>query len=345
MAMKSRRGSTPFPNSRAWEAPAAQGTRNRVAIIMRTKDRPVLLPRAFKSVLSQTHRSWHLYLVNDGGDPNVVASCLSPLADDFGDRITVTHNPKSHGMEAASNIGLSKAEGDFLIIHDDDDTWHPEFLRETSAFLGHHDNTRFIAVAARPILIHERIEGDTVFELKREEWDAWVPMMDMAFLITRNAIPPICILIRMAAVKEIGGYNDSMPVLGDWDYNLRLLALGDIATIDHRLAAYHHRDKSDPRYGNSVTAGVDNHRTYDTLYRNSLVRACLADAPTLGALQAILRMMDEHKNTIRRQLLEQDSLILRVINDRFDKLEAKLARANPETFREIAPGLLPDKKD
>ena len=243
-------------------------------------------------------------------------------------------------MEAASNIGLSKTEGDFLIVHDDDDTWHPEFLRETTVYLGQEENARFVAVAARPILIQERIEGNAVIELKREEWDAWVPMMDMAYLISRNAIPPICILIRMAAVREIGDYNPSMPVLGDWDYNLRLLALGDIATIDHRLAAYHHRDKADARYGNSVTAGVDNHKIYDVLYRNSLLRAAVNDPPTLGAVQAILRMMDEHKNAIRRQLLEQDSLILRIINERFDRLEAKLASTNAETVRDITRTVL-----
>lgn len=45
---------------------------NSVAIIMRTKNRPVLLARAFESVIQQTHHEWHLYLINDGGDPKPI---------------------------------------------------------------------------------------------------------------------------------------------------------------------------------------------------------------------------------------------------------------------------------
>ena len=51
------------PRSRAALEPSGS-----VAVVMRTKDRPVLLPRALASVLSQTHQNWRLYLVNDGGD-------------------------------------------------------------------------------------------------------------------------------------------------------------------------------------------------------------------------------------------------------------------------------------
>jgi glycosyltransferase involved in cell wall biosynthesis len=328
-----------FPTSREWTIPASDRPPQRVAIIMRTKDRPVLLPRAFKSVLLQVHQDWHLYVVNDGGDPGSVDRCVSDYAADFGDRVTIIHNSSSAGMEAASNIGLSKAEGDFLVVHDDDDTWHPEFLKETVAFLSQKRNARFVAVAARPILVHERIEGEAVIEERREEWDAWIPMMDMAHLICRNAFPPICLLIRMDAVRAVGTYNTDMPVLGDWDYNLRLLCLGDIGTLEQRLAAYHHRSRADVQYGNSVTAGVDNHKIYDTLYRNSIMRTALKDPATLGLLHAILRMMEEHRNALRRQLVEQDTIILRNVNERFDRLEAKLA-INQENLREIVRSVL-----
>jgi glycosyltransferase involved in cell wall biosynthesis len=317
---------SPFPNGREWSLPDGATDRFSAAIVMRTKDRPVLLPRALGSVLGQTHQNWHLYLVNDGGDGDSFLQSLAPYEAQFGGRLTIIQHETSRGMEAASNSALAQARGQFLVIHDDDDTWHPDFLTQTIRFLADHNNRRFVAVAARPILIHEKIDGKDVFELKREEWDAWVPMLDMAHILCRNAIPPICLLIRMDAVHEIGTYNEAMPVLGDWDFNLRLLSLGDIGTIEHRLAAYHHRDNGGPVYGNSVTAGLDRHKIYDTLYRNALLREALKDPPLFGALHGLLRMMDEHKNTMRRQLLEQDGLILRVLNDRFDRIDSRLAQ-------------------
>lgn len=326
-----------FPTARRWGA-AIPGRTGRVAIVMRTRDRPILLPRAFRSVLSQTYADWHLYLVNDGGHASVVECCVAGHAAAFAGRITVIHNVDSHGMEAASNIGISKADGEYLVIHDDDDTWAPAFLQETTAFLTSPEKARFIAVAARPILIHERIVDGQVVELRREEWTAWTPTMDIAALLARNSFPPICLLIRMAAVREIGLYNEAMPVLGDWDFNLRLLAVGDIGTIESRLAGYHHREKTDSRYGNSVTAGVDSHTVYDALYRNSMLRATMGNPAARGLLQAMLRQMEDHKSALVRQMIEHDSLILKTLNDRFDKLERMMTRSSPERPFKMAQG-------
>ena len=46
-----------------------------VAIITRTKDRPLFLARCIESILSQDFQNWTHIIVNDGGDPaNVVAT-------------------------------------------------------------------------------------------------------------------------------------------------------------------------------------------------------------------------------------------------------------------------------
>ena len=51
-----------------------------VAIITRTKDRPLLLRRAVESVLGQTHADWVHVIVNDGGDPAAVEQVVAPQA-------------------------------------------------------------------------------------------------------------------------------------------------------------------------------------------------------------------------------------------------------------------------
>lgn len=40
----------------------------KVAIIMRTKNRLILLNRAIQSVISQTYDNWEIQLINNGGD-------------------------------------------------------------------------------------------------------------------------------------------------------------------------------------------------------------------------------------------------------------------------------------
>jgi glycosyltransferase involved in cell wall biosynthesis len=52
--------------------------------------------------------------------------------------LRVLHHAHSKGMEAASNAGIHASTGEFVVIHDDDDSWHPDFLRETVDYLDYN---------------------------------------------------------------------------------------------------------------------------------------------------------------------------------------------------------------
>jgi hypothetical protein len=146
--------------------PPGQHTPNpRVAVITRTKNRPVLLRRAAQSVASR-RSGLHLDVVNDGGDPEeVIGSCArcahrSPPHDACQPR-------ESQGMEAASNAGSAACDSDYIVIHDDDDSWLPDFLDRTVAFLD--SPKRAPATAASPptaVYVSEEIRGDASSNMK-----------------------------------------------------------------------------------------------------------------------------------------------------------------------------------
>ena len=48
----------------------------KIAIITRTKNRPLLLRRAINSVLKQTLKDWIMVIVNDGGSKEEVETTL-----------------------------------------------------------------------------------------------------------------------------------------------------------------------------------------------------------------------------------------------------------------------------
>ncbi|PKY11616.1 hypothetical protein B1757_03510, partial [Acidithiobacillus marinus] len=220
-----------FPNSRK----SAIVSNGLVAIIMRTKNRPLLLARAFASVLSQTYRNWRLCLVNDGGDAREVEELVRQYLPQFGDRLLLRHHERSLGMEAASNAGLSLTDSDYIVVHDDDDSWHPDFLEKTVGFLEKVDNAVYGAVAARCEVIHEEIVGNRVKTLSREPLTYWEDRIDFMKLARNNSIPPICLLIRRGIANVVGKFNPHLPVLGDWDYSLRILSVCDIGVINEDL--------------------------------------------------------------------------------------------------------------
>ncbi len=294
-----------------------------VSILMRTKDRPLLLPRALGSVLGQSLQDWHLFVVNDGGDAATVERLLAAHATAMADRVTLIHHPDSQGMEAASNRALEAARGEFVVVHDDDDTWHPEFLTRTVGFLSEPSNAGYVGVVTQCRIVWERIEGERVVEEDRVLFPSFGPNIELGRVLAGNSFPPISLLLRRAAVLGVGAFNADMPVLGDWEFNLRVLALGDFGSIQEPLAFYHQRrDLHDPVYGNSVVAGTADHQRYDVLLRNNVIRLALHDNPALiGVLQPILHALREQTAAIKalRESVDERVNELRIRLDRVEE--------------------------
>src|SRR5690606_34179934 len=117
-----------FDPAHTLEEPEEEG--QTVAIITRTKNRPLLLQRAAESVASQTYPNYVWTIVNDGGDEALVRKVVEASRVDRR-KIILVSNRDSLGMEAASNAGIANCRSDFIVIHDDDDSWEPTFLEET----------------------------------------------------------------------------------------------------------------------------------------------------------------------------------------------------------------------
>ncbi len=284
-----------------------------------------MLPRALNSVVSQSLQDWHLIVVNDGGDPATVERVLAEHEGALGGRITLIHHPETMGMEAASNRALEAAQGDYVVVHDDDDTWHPAFLEKTVGFLSASANAAYIGVVTDCQIVWERILGGQIICEERAPFPSSGRNIELRRVLAGNSFPPISLLLRRAAVLQVGAFNIDMPVLGDWEFNLRALALGDFGFITETLAYYHQRrDSSDPVYGNSVIAGTADHQRYDVLLRNSVIRLALRDNPALiGVLQPLLHAMQEQTeafNQLRKTMDER-------VNDlriRLDRVEEHL---------------------
>ncbi len=98
-----------------------------VSIILPTRDRAALLPRAVASVLAQTERDWELILVdNNRGEPPLAgqAAVQTWLADP---RVRLLQANAANAA-AVRNCGLGNARGEWITYLDDDDAYRPEKL-------------------------------------------------------------------------------------------------------------------------------------------------------------------------------------------------------------------------
>ncbi|MEA1619900.1 glycosyltransferase family A protein [Erythrobacter sp. T5W1-R] len=245
-----------------------------VAVVTRTKDRGIFLRRAASSVASQSFDDFCWVVVNDGGNADEVEAIVrdTKLPDH---RIRIVHNETSLGMEAASNIGIRQVHSEFVTIHDDDDSWDPTFLSKTIAFLRCQRGNKYHGVITHSTYVSEVVRGNAIVCLSEKPYQNRIENIDLEALIDRNLFPPISFVFRRSIWQSIGGFDESLPVLGDWLFNLEFLLSGDIGVIKEALAYYHHRDTNEDlekAYRNTVVDQVALHRQHTTLVRNRFLR-------------------------------------------------------------------------
>ncbi|NHO40478.1 glycosyltransferase [Acetobacter ghanensis] len=243
-----------------------------VAVITRTMDRPLFLRRALQSVSCQSFKDYIHVVVCDGGDIEFVKKTIADANIDHS-KIKLVDCIENRGMEAASNLGIANSESEFVIIHDDDDTWEPDFLTETVVFLNSKAGQQYGGVITQALHVSESVHPDGIHihgaRLYRD--DFFAPTLDD--MTKSNTFAPISFLFRRTAYDKVGGFNEKFPVLGDWDFNLKFLSSFDIGYIKKPLANYHHRDVQDVElFGNTVVAGIDKHVEYTPILRNKIAR-------------------------------------------------------------------------
>lgn len=260
-----------------------------VTFITRTKDRPLLLRRAIESALNQTSNNWNMAIVNDGGAQDLVNELVEEYKDDFNGRLTLIHNQTSLGMEAASNIGIKATDSNYVMIHDDDDSLAPEFVSTMVPMIEEYQKLfpNLRGILARANLVYESIERGQVSVTDVHPYNTHIKpgLLQINKLLEINSFAPIQFMFCRSVFSEIGYYNEQLPVLGDWDFNIRFLQKYDIYLSHYYLSFYHHRMGSNNQYGNSVIAGDSKHKLYNEYIKNQVVRQNFASAQLLSLLK------------------------------------------------------------
>jgi glycosyltransferase involved in cell wall biosynthesis len=231
-------------------------------------------------VHQQTFTDFIHIIINDAGEIEPVEKLLKKYSSIIAGRVRLINNPKSHGMEAATNKAISSVDSELIAIHDDDDTWHKDCLRLAVEKL---ENSESAGVVVRTDKVMERIinRGKNIEIIKHQPW-----MPDMKGVVNLyrqcidNQMTPITFIYRRKALEKVGYYDESLPVLGDWDFGIRFIEKYDVDFIDpgYALAFYHHRPFTPNSDGNSNFGGGDEkHRYYSNKLMNKYLRRELAE--------------------------------------------------------------------
>lgn len=183
-----------------------------VSVVVRTKNRPVLLEKALNSLANQTYKNFEVVLINDGG------SDIYELIRKYNNLLLINyiHNETSRGRSAAANIGIDLSQGNQITFLDDDDIvypWHLETLiqaanRFSSGFVYSNYNRSLILTenTSNPDII----KGGLVWEYNELE------------LLINNYLPIHTWLVSKECVQQVGKFDENLDRLEDYDFLLRV---------------------------------------------------------------------------------------------------------------------------
>jgi hypothetical protein len=192
-----------------------------VTVVIPTRDRPALLADALTSVAAQEEPPARVIVVDDGS--------AHPVAVDEGGPVEVIRHGGAAGVSAARNRGVERVATEWVAFLDDDDLWAPAKL------------ARQLAAAMRAGAAFAWCSVVVVDGRRRPV--GLVPAADpgalLPGLVRSNVIgSPSSVLARTELVRAVGGFDEQLALLADWDLWLRLAAAGTGAASREVLTAY-----------------------------------------------------------------------------------------------------------
>ncbi|MGY1827723.1 MULTISPECIES: glycosyltransferase family 2 protein [unclassified Blastococcus] len=193
-----------------------------------TRDRRRLVLRAIDSVLRQREVQAEVVVVDDGSQDGT-ADAVEGLAHP---RVRLVRHERSRGVSGARNAGLAEVRTPWVAFLDDDDLWAPGKLRAQLAALRAVPGALWSCVGA----LH--VDGD----LRATEY-APAPASGrlLGELSRRPAVPGggSGVLVRTTEARDVGGFDEELSILADWDFYVRLGAGSPVAAVDQPLLAYY----------------------------------------------------------------------------------------------------------
>jgi glycosyltransferase involved in cell wall biosynthesis len=181
-----------------------------VSVVLPTRDRRDLLPRAIESVQEQSYGNWELLIVDDGS----VDGTAELLAGVAGDRV---RRFRHHGAGAcaARNVALAQARGELIAYLDDDNMMHPAWLK--AVVWGFEQRPEANVLYGGYVV-------DDAWRIKKKRSGDLPRLFFLPYdhhQVAHRSIADMGCIAHRAGLPE-ARFDESLREMGDWDLFLRL---------------------------------------------------------------------------------------------------------------------------
>jgi len=196
----------PCPMSRVHDTP-------RVSVVIATYNRAHLLAHAIQSLCDQTFRDFEVIVVDDASTDNTpqVIKEAFPVAG-----LRYMRHEKNRGPSAARNTGIAVAKGKYIAFQDSDDQWLREKLEKQVAVI--ETSPAEVGVVYTGFWKLRGKEKTYIPDSRIRQTEGWIDRE----LLKRNFIGTPTVLVKKEVLEEVGGFDERLRYLEDWDLWIRL---------------------------------------------------------------------------------------------------------------------------
>ncbi|MGD7651636.1 MAG: glycosyltransferase family 2 protein [Verrucomicrobiales bacterium] len=243
-----------------------------VSIIIPTYNRAATVLGAVESALRQSHDRIEVIVVDDGSTDGTEAALAGVR-----DRIKYVRQENA-GPSAARNRGAREAGGEILAFLDSDDHWTPDKIERQVKLMARSGPGMSCCVCNATVKGEDGVEIGNTFAMSGIRPDftegEWTNPQDV--LATRFLLFNQVVAVRRSAFEEVGGFNDALRLLEDYELSIRLGATGVWGVI---------RDPLVIKFNDTVGIGVEcmNDHVRHAEVKASVISGLLEGGHRLGA--------------------------------------------------------------
>lgn len=190
----------------------------RISVIITSHNQRDFLSEAIESVISQTLRPYEILIADDQSTDGSI-ELINEYAAHHPGWIKALIQPRNVGVAKNRNYALAMVEGDFVTLLDGDDRFLPRKLELEYATRRAHPDAK---------VVHSNVYYTDRAGRRTRLWaDGEAPPEGYVFpqVLARRYPRGMTFrneLVETRCIREVGGYDETLPRYGDWDLIIRL---------------------------------------------------------------------------------------------------------------------------